>query len=85
MDDKDFARKETQRALDRATNCHQQATLRKAATLAELADHLRAQGEAIGKVAATRTQLEFLDQELSALDAAVVVLRDTLGVHVPRN
>ena len=78
-------RDDPQRALDRATQCHQQATLIKAATFAELAAHLRAQGEASGRVAAARTQIEFLDQELSALDAAVRALRDTLGGHGPRN
>ena len=81
--DNHFAQLE--RALDRATNSHQQATLNKAATLAELAAHLRAQGEASGRVAAARTQVEFRDHELSALDAAVSALRGTLGVHAPNN
>ena len=76
---------ETQRALDRATNSHQQATRRKAATMKALAAHLRAQGEATLPMAATHTLLEFLDQELSALDAAVSAPRGTLGVQSPIN
>ncbi len=61
MDDNHNDRLQAQRALDQATNSHQQATLRRVATLAELAAHIRAQGEASGRVAAARTQLEFLD------------------------
>ena len=81
----DVLRQETQRALDRATNSHQQATRRKAATMKALAAHLRAQGEATLPMAATHTLLEFLDQELSALDAAVSAPRGTLGVQSPIN
>ncbi len=74
-----------QEELDRATQCHQHTTRHKATKLAELAAHLRTQGEASGRVAAARTRLDSLDQELIALDAAVRALRDTLGGHGPRN
>ncbi len=74
-----------QTELDQATHRHQQTTRHRAATMEELAAHLRTYGDVSGRVADARARLEFLDQELSALDAAVRALRDSLGGHGPRN
>ncbi len=65
--------------LDQATNSLQQCKQQRTAALAELAAHLRAQGEARAKAADVRAKLELLGQEFRVLADTVVVLRQVLG------
>ncbi len=70
------------RELDQATNSLQQCTQHRTAALAELAAHLRAQGEASAKAAEVRARLELHEQEFRVLADTVVVLRQVLGGDV---
>ncbi len=67
------------RELDQATNSLQQCTQHRTEALAELAAHLRAQGEASAKAAEVRARLELHEQEFRVLADTVVVLRQVLG------